>query len=189
MRPLKSDAAAIARVRAGGYRCLPWRWLLACSYLLCAVVLTACESGSSQGTAQTTQPATATDTPAAAGSGGGGTQNQQPAPPAPAQPKKSFFDQIQATGSLTHTEIQHLPKGAACTPRVSVSPAGVATLPAQPDLRRKVASTADATVGWDIDLPNEAPAKPANIIWNVDCAFSGETVHVGPIVRVWTEKT
>jgi hypothetical protein len=176
VRPLESDAAAIARVRRGGSRRLPAPWLLACSYLLCAVVLTACESGSSQDTAQTSQPATATPTPAAAGSGGGGTQ-----------PKKSFFDQIQATGSLTHTEIQHLPKGAACTPRVSVSPAGVATLPAQPDLRRKVASTNDATVGWDINLPDEAPAKPANIVWNVDCALSGESVHVGPIVRVWTK--
>jgi hypothetical protein len=187
VRPRRSDAAAIARVRPVGSRRLPRRRLLACSFLLCAVVLTACESGSSQGTAQTSEPVTATATPAAAGSGGGGTQNQQPAPPAPAQPKKSFFDQIQATGSLTHTEIQHLPKGAACTPRVSVSPAGVATLSAQPDVKRKVAGSNDATVGWDINLPDEAPSKPANIIWNVDCSLSGESVHVGPIVRVWTK--
>jgi hypothetical protein len=142
------------------------------------VVLTACGSGSSQDTAQTAAPAPATATPATAGSGGSGTQ-----PPPP--PKKSFFDQINATGNLTHTEIQHLPKGAACTPQVSVSPASAGTLPPQSDLRRKVASTADATVGWNIDLPNQGPTKPASIIWNVDCQFSGETTHVGPIVRPW----
>jgi hypothetical protein len=181
-----TGAASAARVRPNAPRRLPRIRFLLCSCLVSAALLVACESGSSQGTAQTDQPASsAAATPVA----GGGEQNPQPAQPAPAQQRKSFFDQIQATGSLTHTEIQHLPRGAACTPHVSISPASAAKLGNQPDLRRKVANTADSTLAWDIDLPNEAPPKPANVIWNVDCELSGQTTHVGPIVRPWTQNS
>ena len=150
------------------------RLTLIAACVLAAMLLPACGSNSSTGA---TQPsATTAATGDNGNTGNGGNQGGQPGQnytPTPA--RKSFFDQLSATGEAKEVTVSGVPKGATCSATAQVAGGGAKVPSNQPGLKAQTAADADSSLSFQLDLPEQTLKSPVTVLWSVTCQLSGQS--------------
>ena len=166
--------ALLSAVVGRSLAAFPGRLPLLAACLL-AAVLVACGSGSSSGgTEPSATTAASEDGNGASGqsdqSGQSGQNNNTP-PPA----RKSFFDQLSATGEAKQVTVSGVPKGATCRAGAQIAGGGVKVPSNQPGLKPQTATESDSSLTFQLDLPEQTLKNPVTVVWTVTCQLSGET--------------
>jgi hypothetical protein len=140
--------------------------------------VTACGSESSSGGNQPSATTAASQDTNNGGAQGGqsdqngqASQNNNTPPPA----RKSFFDQLSATGEAKQVTVSGVPKGATCRASAQIA-GGAAKIPSdQPGLKSRTATASDSSLSFQLDLPEQTLKNPVTVVWRVTCQLSGET--------------